>query len=99
MFEVKYCKDQLRNTNIKVSGAISFPGGDSSIDSKLQDIQVVIDQGGDEIDYVISQYHLEISDWDYLFKEMKTIADFCRNNNIEDKAIIEMCKLNQEQKK
>lgn len=98
MFGVSRCKEMLADTDVLVSGAVSFPGGNSTLKSKLNDIRLIIEQGADEIDYVISQYYLEENNWEYLYHEMKTIADFCREHNVKDKAIIEMCKLSKEEK-
>ena len=42
---------------------------------------------------MINQRAIEQRDYAYIEKEMACIADFCRTHGIRDKAIVEMCKL------
>lgn len=91
-------KEILIGSDVIIAGAVAFPGGNSCLEAKLLDIQYLADAGITEIDYVLSQYHIEKNDFDYLEKEMTAIADYCRKRNVVDKAIVEMCKLNEESK-
>ena len=51
---VKLCKELLKGTSIHVGAAISFPLGQTTLDIKLAETKQAIDDGADEIDYVIN---------------------------------------------
>lgn len=83
----------FKNTTIIVAGAIDFPEGTMPLDEKLAVFAEYADKGFKEIDYTINQAAVENRDFAALEKEMSTIAEFCREQRITDKAIVEMCKL------
>lgn len=93
----KFCKDRLKNTDVHVGAAVSFPLGQSGLETKKFETQYAIDQGADEIDYVIHIGKAREHDWDYLRKEMKEITAICRNNGVICKVIFENCYLTQEE--
>ncbi|MDQ0362331.1 deoxyribose-phosphate aldolase [Breznakia pachnodae] len=88
----------LKDTDIIVAGAIDFPEGNLSLEAKLKEFQIYADKGFKEIDYVLNQKNIEERNYDELLAELKAIADFCREHQITDKAIVEMCKLDEEAK-
>ena len=49
----KFCKEQLKGTNVHVGAAISFPLGQAGLASKIAETKIAIEDGADEIDYVI----------------------------------------------
>lgn len=51
--QVKLCKEILKDTDIHVGAAISFPLGQTTIDVKKYETEKSILDGADEIDYVI----------------------------------------------
>lgn len=83
----------LKGTDIIIAGAIDFPEGILSLNEKIEVFKAYADKGFQEIDYVINQRAIEQRDYAYIEKEMACIADFCRTHGIRDKAIVEMCKL------
>lgn len=83
----------LKGTDIVLAGAIDFPEGVMSLEDKMKDFEKMAEMGVKEVDYVLNQKSVEGRDFEMIEKEMRTIADFCRKNNIEDKVIVEMCKL------
>lgn len=91
-------KALLKGTDIKVSGAVAFPGGDSMPEAMLIDCRRCVDLGCDEIDYVINLTEVKQHRWGIVEEEMFQIAEFCRRNNVADKCIIENCILTQEEK-
>lgn len=47
-YPVKLCKEYLKDTNIHVGAAISFPLGQTTIDVKVFETQKAIEEGADE---------------------------------------------------
>jgi len=96
--QTKYCKEQLKNTNIHVGAAISFPLGQTSIETKVFETINAIENGADEIDYVVNLTEVMQANWDYVEDEMKQIVNACHQRKIICKVIFENCFLNNEQK-
>lgn len=90
---VPFCKKQLEDTDVHVGAAISFPLGQSGLESKLFETQDALDKGADEIDYVIHIGKAKMHDWDYLEKEMQLIVDLCKKGGAISKVIFENCYL------
>lgn len=51
---VKLCKELLKGTDVHVGAAISFPLGQTTLEVKLAETKQAIQDGADEIDYVIN---------------------------------------------
>lgn len=83
----------LKGTDIVLAGAIDFPEGVMSLEDKMIEFEKAVKMGVPEIDYVLNQKAVESRDFETIEKEMTTIAEFCRDNHIKDKVIVEMCKL------
>lgn len=94
---VPFCKKQLEGSDVHVGAAISFPLGQSGLESKLFETQDAIDKGADEIDYVIHIGKAKMHDWDYLENEMELITDLCKANHVISKVIFENCYLDDEE--
>lgn len=94
---VKLCKELLKGTSIHVGAAISFPLGQTTLDIKLAETKQAIDDGADEIDYVINIGKAKMHDWDYIEKEMKSIVQICHQNNRICKVIFENCYLTKDE--
>lgn len=93
----KFCKNQLQGTDIHVGAAISFPLGQAGLASKIAETKIAIDQGADEIDYVIDIGQAKMHHWDYIEKEMKSIVSICKENHVISKVIFENCYLDKEE--
>ncbi len=89
--------EYLKDTDVIVAGAIDFPEGTLSLDEKMEMFKAYAKKGFQEIDYVLNQKAVEQRDFAYLEKEMNSIAEFCRTHGIRDKAIVEMCKLDNDE--
>lgn len=96
---VDACVENLKGSGVLYSAAIAFPTGNSTLEAKLTDIRYAVEHGADEIDYVLNLHRLADRDYDYIRKEMMEIADFCRTYGVADKAIMETCFLDDEQKR
>ena len=75
---VQLAKQQLSNTDIKVASvATAFPSGNSSLEIKLNDVQMAVDGGADEIDMVISRGRFHNGDQQYVFEEIAAVKEAC----------------------
>jgi len=89
--QVKSCvaANELRETGIKACSVIGFPLGQTSINSKICETKDALNNGANEIDYVINISEAKEGNWDYIQKEMQAIVDICKGYNIICKAIFE----------
>lgn len=94
---VAFCKEQLKGTNVHVGAAIGFPLGQCGLPTKLFETKYAIEQGADEIDYVINISKAKMHDWDYLKDEMEQIVAICKENNVISKVIFENCYLDKDE--
>lgn len=96
--QTKLCKELLKGTDIHVGAAISFPLGQTTIETKVFETKDAIVNGADEIDYVINITELKEKNYDYIKEEMTQIVDVCRKHNVISKVIFENCYLTDEEK-
>lgn len=94
---VKLCKELLKGTDVHVGAAISFPLGQTTLEVKLAETKQAIQDGADEIDYVINVGKAKMHDWDYIEKEMQEIVSLCHQHHIICKVIFENCYLTKEE--
>jgi len=75
---VKTAVNELKNSNVKVASvATAFPSGHSSLEIKLEDTKIAIDNGADEVDMVISRGMFHKGEYDYVFDEIAEIKATC----------------------
>lgn len=91
------CAKELSGTDIDTGAAISFPLGQTSIESKVFDTKDAINNGANEIDYVINISELKNNNLDYIKKEMQAIVEVCHSNSILVKVIFENTYLTDEE--
>lgn len=96
--QLKLCKKFLKDTDVHVGAAIGFPLGQTTIASKVFETVDAIQNGADEIDYVINITELKDGNYDYIREEMRQIVAECRKANVISKVIFENCYLTQEEK-
>ena len=94
---VKLCKELLKHSKVHVGAAISFPLGQTTIEVKEFEAKKAIEEGADEIDYVINVGELKNGNLDYIKKEMESIVKLCKENNVLSKVIFEICYLTEEE--
>lgn len=94
---VKLCKKLLEGTKVHVGAAISFPLGQTAIETKAFETEKAIADGADEIDYVLNIGELKMGHDDYIRKEMETIVEICRKHKVLSKVIFENCYLTKEE--
>ena len=95
--QVRACKEFLKGTAVHVGAAISFPLGQTELEVKAFETKKAIEDGADEIDYVLNIGELKMGHDDYIRKEMETIVEICRRHNVLSKVIFENCYLTKEE--
>lgn len=70
---VKFAKQYLKDTDIKVVTVIGFPLGQSTTESKVLETIDAIKNGADEIDMVLNAGKLKDGDFDYIVNEISSI--------------------------
>lgn len=83
----------LKGSDVHVGPCISFPLGQNTIEEKCTEVLMSISQGANEIDYVTNITAVKDGNWDYVEREMRTIADICRAAGVLTKVIFENCYL------
>lgn len=95
--QVKRCKEFLKDTDVHVGAAIAFPLGQETLATKVYSVKDAIENGADEIDYVINITELKEGNYSYIKEEMRRIAEICRESNVISKVIFENCYLTKEE--
>lgn len=95
---VKKCKEYLKGSQVHVGAAISFPLGQTTIETKVYETEKAIEEGADEIDYVVNIVELKNRNLGYIRTEMQRIVETCKKSGVTSKVIFENCYLTQEEK-
>jgi len=96
---VKICKQALAGSKVRVGGAVGFPLGIITKETKLFETLEAIKNGADDIDYVINLTEMKEKNYKYIEQEMADIVDACRKHNVISKVIVENCYLTDQEKK
>ena len=85
---VHQAKNILKETNIRVASvAGAFPSGQTTIQIKKQEVQYALDQGADEIDFVINRGAFLDGNYNLLSDEVAAAKELCNEKTL--KVIIE----------
>ena len=95
--QVCVCKELLKGCDVHVGAAISFPLGQTVLEIKVEETKKAIQDGADEIDYVINIGEAKMGHWDYIEEEMRQITEICRAHKAISKVIFENCYLEKEE--
>lgn len=75
---VGLAKKEVSGSGINVASvATAFPSGNSSLEIKLDDVKMAVDQGADEIDMVISRGRFHHGDYQYVYDEIAAVKEAC----------------------
>lgn len=94
---VAYCKKLLAGTGVHVGAAISFPLGQTALETKLFETKKAIEDGADEIDYVLNIGELKMGNTAYIEEEMRRMTDLCKSRDVLVKVIFENCYLTKDE--
>lgn len=95
--QVCVCKELLKGCDVHVGAAISFPLGQTVLEIKVEETKKAIQDGADEIDYVINIGEAKMGHWDYIEEEMRQITEICRAHKVISKVIFENCYLEKDE--
>ncbi|MDR0928706.1 MAG: deoxyribose-phosphate aldolase [Oscillospiraceae bacterium] len=95
---VALCRQLLKGTDVHVGAAIGFPLGQATAEIKRLETIDALDNGADEIDYVINVTQLKEKRYDFIAKEMQGIVAACHARGKICKVIFETCYLEEAEK-
>ena len=90
-------KKLLAGSGVHVGAAISFPLGQTTIETKLFETENAMENGADEIDYVLNVGQLKQGNLAYIQDEMERMVAVCRKHGVLSKVIFENCYLTKEE--
>lgn len=86
---VRVAKEELKNSGIKVASvATAFPSGQTSRETKMEEVRYAMQEGADEIDMVISRGAFLRGDWAHVYDEIAEAKSLCADK-AHLKAILE----------
>ena len=94
----RLCSELLAGTDVHVGAAIGFPLGQTSIATKVFETRDAIENGANEIDYVVNLTEVKAGNWGYVRDEMDGIVSVCNETAVPSKVIFENCLLTQDEK-
>jgi len=75
---VKTAVNEVKGSGVKVASvATAFPSGQSSLEIKLLDTKIAVDNGAHEVDMVISRGRFHSGDYNFVFDEIAAIKEAC----------------------
>jgi len=95
---VETCFDIIKSSNVKVCIVIGFPLGATTTHTKFLEAEEAVKNGAEELDMVINIGRLKDKDYDFIYNDIKAIADLAKRNLCTSKVILETCLLSDEEK-
>ncbi|HPE85654.1 MAG TPA: deoxyribose-phosphate aldolase, partial [Chlamydiales bacterium] len=74
---VKYAKQLLNNTSVKVATTVGFPLGAMQAKAKWEETRIALEEGADEIDMVINLGALKSGEYQETFDDIFKIREIC----------------------
>jgi deoxyribose-phosphate aldolase len=94
-----FCSELLKGTDVRVCTVAGFPLGASIDEIKASEARHAVQDGADEIDMVINLGALKACDNETVLRDIRGVADACREGGALCKVIIEAACLTDEEKK
>lgn len=95
---VKYAKNILQKSEVKIVTVVGFPLGYNTTPAKVEEARKALDQGADEIDMVINIAALKNGDFKFVKNDIQAVATLVQLKNKKIKVIIETALLTEEEK-
>ena len=75
---VKTAVNELKGSGVKVASvATAFTSGQSSLEAKLADVKLAVENGADEVDMVLSRGKFHSGDYQFVYDEIVQIKKAC----------------------
>lgn len=87
--DVRQAAGYLQGTDVVVCGVVGFPHGNSTIEIKAIETEQVLRDGAVEVDMVVNLGKVLSQDWNYIEKEIQTIAKIVKSHGAILKVIFE----------
>lgn len=94
---VALCKKLLDGSDVRIGTVVGFPLGQTTIADKVSEARRAMENGADEIDYVLNIGMLRQGELEYIQQEMLEMVAACRMRQVCCKVILETCYLTEEQ--
>ena len=88
---VKYCSEELKDSEVLVCTVIGFPLGANTVETKVFQTLNAVSNGADEIDMVINIGEFKQGNYDYVEDEINQVVKASMNKTV--KVIVEICYL------
>lgn len=96
---IPFCREALKNSGVLCDAAVSFPLGQSTLETKVFETIDAIEKGAGEVDYVVNLVEIKNQNWVYVEEEMQRIVAACDKRQAVSKVIFETCYLTDEEKR
>jgi deoxyribose-phosphate aldolase len=97
-FFLTTCVAMLKGSSVKPTTTVGFPHGGHLTRIKVAEAEQALHDGAEELDMVVNINKVLGNDWDYVFKEIKTIYDRVHGPGKKLKVIFENCYLHKSHK-
>jgi len=87
--DVKQASRYLSGSDVAVCGVVGFPHGNSTVEIKALETEQVLRDGAVEVDLVVNIGKALSEDWDYIYQEIRTIAEIVKQHSAILKVIFE----------
>ena len=80
---VKFAKENLKNSNVKIVTVIGFPLGANRSDVEAFETAKAVEDGADEIDMVINVTAIKNKDYNFVVSDIKTVKAACQDKPLK----------------
>ena len=92
-YYLKRCAEVLAGSTVRASTTIGFPHGGHTTATKLAEARQAINDGGEELDTVVTISKVLSGDWDYVRDDLGAVIDAAHDAGRKVKVIFENCYL------
>ena len=92
-YYLKRCAEVLAGSTVRASTTIGFPHGGHTTATKLAEARQAINDGGEELDTVVTISKVLSGDWDYVRDDLRAVIDAAHDAGRKVKVIFENCYL------
>ena len=97
-YALKHCAEILAGSGVKAGTTVGFPHGGHTTGVKLAEAIAAIDDGGEELDFMINISKALSGDWAYVRHDIHHVCHAVHARGAKLKVIFENCYLNDPQK-
>lgn len=72
---IDLCKKMLVGSDVEINAVISYPHGGFTIEQKAAEAKEAVEKGAANVEVVVNTREIKSHNFDYIYKEMKTVKD------------------------